>query len=137
MKHLIEDSDGDQPDTLKVNEQFKAKFEHNKRRQLLEQGRLKYGDLVEAESSESSSESEDSQGDLVQPKFEKKFLEVITAIRAGDKSILTKTGDSTIIGEHVFGDDDFELPTGKVKGDKRLTLKDQIRKDAKSKMGTD
>jgi hypothetical protein len=50
-------------------------------------------DNGEEESSESSSE-DDSEGELVNPRFERKFLEVITAIRAGDPSVLTKTGDN-------------------------------------------
>jgi protein KRI1 len=92
---------------------------------------LKYGDLLQDyqdEESSSSSSSDDSQADLVQPKFEKKFLEVITAIRAGDKSILTKHS-----GETIFKDEDFEVAK---KGEKvkKLTLKDQIRTDALRKI---
>jgi len=34
-------------DTLKVNEDFKSKFEHRERRKHLEQGRLKYGDMLD------------------------------------------------------------------------------------------
>jgi hypothetical protein len=32
---------------LTINEDFKKKFEYNQRRMMLEQGRLKYGDLLE------------------------------------------------------------------------------------------
>ena len=65
-------------DKFTINEDFARKFEYNKRRQLLEQGKLKYGDLLEdgasnEEESESSS-SDDSEGELVNPKFEKKFM---------------------------------------------------------------
>ncbi len=113
---------------LNINEDFKRKFEYNKRRQLLEQGKLKYGDLVEGEVSEEESESsssDDSEGELVNPRFERKFMEVITAIRAGDPSVLTKTGDSNIIGELVFKDEDFEdgSESAEVKP-KKVTLKD-------------
>lgn len=73
---------------FKVNEQFKSKYEYNERRKHLEQGRLKYGDLLEGDQeSEESSSSDDSDAELVNEKFEKKFLDVITKIRNGDKSI--------------------------------------------------
>ena len=52
-------------------------------------------------------------------------MEVITAIRAGDPSVLTKTGDSNIIGESVFKDEDFEDGSESVEvKPKKLTLKD-------------
>ena len=113
---------------LQINEDFKRKFEYNKRRQLLEQGKLKYGDLLSdenpSEESESSS-SDDSDGELVNPRFERKFMEVITAIRVGDPSVLTKTGDSNIIGEPVFKDEDFEEESESVEvKPKKVTLKD-------------
>lgn len=127
------------PDKLTINETFAKKFEYNKRRQLLEQGRLKYGDLLEGDeqSSESeSSSSDDSDGELVNAKFEKKFFEVITAIRAGDPSVLTKTGDNAV-GEPLWKDEDFEESSdGKLmeKKDRKVTLKDQIRTDALKKI---
>jgi len=34
-------------DMLKVNEDFKSKFEYRERRKHLEQGRLKYGDMLD------------------------------------------------------------------------------------------
>ena len=71
---------------------------------------MKYGDLILDEAPEDSSESsssDDSEGELVNPRFERKFMEVITAIRVGDPSVLTKTGDNSI-GGLVFKDEDFE-----------------------------
>lgn len=127
------------PDKLTINENFAKKFEYNKRRQLLEQGRLKYGDLLEGDeqSSESeSSSSDDSAGELVNAKFEKKFFEVITAIRAGDPSVLTKTGDNAV-GEPLWKDEDFEESSDEKlieKKDRKVTLKDQIRTDALKKI---
>lgn len=79
-------------DAFKINHAFKSKFEYTSRRNMLAQGKLKYGDILAADdahpSDESSSEIEDSEGDYVNPKFERRYLEVITAIRNGDKSIL-------------------------------------------------
>jgi hypothetical protein len=52
-------------------------------------------------------------------------MEVITAIRDGDPSVLTKTGDSNIIGEPVFKDEDFEDDSESVEvKPKKVTLKD-------------
>lgn len=109
---LNSDSEEEQQenDQLKVNEDFKKKFEYNKRRQLLEQGRLKYGDLLSGSGSdqeESESSSDDSEAKFVNPKFEKKFLQVMTAIREGNPEVLTKTGDNRV-GEHIWKDEDFE-----------------------------
>jgi protein KRI1 len=56
---------------------------------------------------------------LVQPKFEKKFLEVITAIRAGDKKVLAGKA-----GESIFKDEDFSLEQQKEEKSKKVTLKD-------------
>lgn len=107
-------------DSFKVNEDFKSKFEYKERRKHLEQGRLKYGDMLnygqEVESEESSS-SDDSEAELVNPKFEKKFLEVITKIRAKDKSIQETKGD-------LWKDDDFDDAPAPAEKDKKMTLKD-------------
>lgn len=35
-------------DQLNINANFASKFEHNKRRELLEQGKLKHGDMPNA-----------------------------------------------------------------------------------------
>ena len=42
-----EPANGVSSEKLVINEDFKRKFEYNKRRQLLEQGKLKYGDLID------------------------------------------------------------------------------------------
>lgn len=139
-KTLLNDSEGEgdkNQDNFNINKSFAEKFEHNKRRQLLEQGKLKYGDLIQddQEESEESSSSDDSVGQLVNPKFEKKFFEVITAIRVGDPKVLTKTGDNAV-GEPIWHSDDFdEDEKPKVqKKDKKFTLKDQIRTDTLKKI---
>jgi hypothetical protein len=52
-------------------------------------------------------------------------MEVITAIRAGDESVLTKTGDGNIIGELVFKDEDFDNDDSEeIVKTKKVTLKD-------------
>ena len=114
-----------------INEDFKKKFEYNKRRQLLEQGRLKYGDLVSGSSQESeeSSSEDDSEAEMVGPKFEKKWLKMMTAIRESDPSVLTKTGDNAV-GERLWRDTDFDSKAKEQAKSKKMTLKDQIRLDA-------
>jgi len=97
---------------------------------LLEQGRLKYGDMLnegdkEVSESESSSSSDDSEAKFVNPKFEKKFLEVMTAIRESNPKVLTKTGDNSI-GEHLWKDDDFEYTEADNKADKKKDKKDKM-----------
>ena len=76
-------------DTLKINEKFAERFEYNERRKLLEKGKLKYGDtLNEGGDGESSSSSEDdSEAELLNPTVEKKFMEVLTAIRTNDPKL--------------------------------------------------
>jgi len=64
---------------------------------------------------------------LINPKFEKKFLDVITKIRAKDKSIQETKGD-------LWKDDDFDDAPATPEKDKKMTLKDQIRRDALKKI---
>ena len=98
-------SDSERKDTFKINENFKSKYEHNERRRLLDQGKLKYGDLLkgdESEDDESESSSEDSQGDLINEKVERKFMETLVAIRQKDKKVIEKAKE-----EALFKDEDF------------------------------
>ena len=125
---------GEKPDgfdTLKINKDFASRFEHNAKRKFLEKGKAKYGKDLDApfSSSESSSSEDDSDAELLNPRVEKKFLEVLTAIRTNDPK-LKKTD------KPLFEDADFESDgkTEKKKTDKAFTLKDQIRTDALKKM---
>ena len=77
-------------DTLKINEKFKARYEHNERRKELEKGKLKHGDLLNLDArqeSESSSSEDDSDAELLNPTVEKKFLATLTAIRNNDPKL--------------------------------------------------
>ncbi len=78
--------------------------------------------MLDDEESAESSSSDDSDGELINERFETKFLEVITAIRAGDPSVLTKTGDNAV-GEMVWRDEDFDQKP-KERKEKKVTLKD-------------
>ena len=95
---------------MKINTEFARKFEHNKRRELLEQGREKYGDKALREDNEKggsdddeseSEEDEDEEADLINPHFEKKFLETLTMIRNNDPKLKD-------IKEDLFKDEDFD-----------------------------
>ena len=88
----------DDQNTLKINSAFAERYEYNERRKLLEKGKLKYGDklmssgrdgaLEEGElESESSSSEDDSEAELLNPTVEKKFLQVMAAIRANDPKL--------------------------------------------------
>ena len=118
-------------DTLKVNERFKARYEHNERRKLLEKGKMKYGDALNDQSPQSSSSEDDSEAELLNPKVEKKFLQVLTAIKNNDPMLKNTE-------KPIFDDDDFNTAQEKhEKKGKAFTLKDQIRKEALKKMKTD
>ena len=142
----------DDQNTLKINSAFAERYEYNERRKLLEKGKLKYGDklmssgrdgaLEEGElESESSSSEDDSEAELLNPTVEKKFLQVMAAIRANDPKLKNQE-------TNFFDDKDFEKGSGgKVwagesegrlaKRDKKMTLKDQIREQTLKKMGKD
>ena len=116
-----DENKGDGFDTLKVNEKFKERYEYNQRRTLLEQGKLKYGDKVlnapdAPEVEESSSSDDDSDAELLNPRVEKKFLEVLSAIRSNDPKLL--------VDKPLFDDDDFDESKGRKTSTKKMTLKD-------------
>ncbi len=79
---------------MKINDAFAQRYEYNERRKLLEKGKLKYGDKLlgdgnEGEDGEASSSSseDDSDAELLNPTVEKKFLQVMTAIRTNDPKL--------------------------------------------------
>lgn len=119
MEQLFED-DGSQPE-FKINEKFAQKFEHNKRRQLMDKAEQKFGKEVLEASSEESSEDEDEDADLLNPKVEKKFIEMLTMIKKNDPKLKE-------INE-IFKDEDFEEEASKNKKGKVITYKDQVRQD--------
>ena len=92
-------------DKFNINEEFAKRFEHNKRREILQKGQQKYGKLLTEDGAESSSSSddEDSEGELINQTVEKKFLEVLSAIRAKDPKL-----KEIAENDCVFKDEDFE-----------------------------
>ncbi|CDW72271.1 zz domain protein [Stylonychia lemnae] len=132
-KTLFEEEEDINSDGLKINTEFARKFEHNKRRELLEQGKEKYGEKALRDNdgsdneSESEEEEEDEEADLINPHFEKKFLQTLTMIRNNDPKLKE-------IKDELFKDEDFDDEQDQKrdikKKDKKLTYKDQIRLDA-------
>ena len=61
--------------------------------------------MLDASGSEGSSSSseDDSDADLINPNVEKKFIEVLTAIRNNDPKLMKIAED-----DHIFKDEDFE-----------------------------
>jgi protein KRI1 len=112
---------------LKINEDFAKRFEHNKRRELLDKARQKYGEqaLLDSEKSEESesSSSDDSEAELLNERVESKFLQVIDAIRSKDKDRLNKLakGDPNA---NIFDDEDFENERVAKSKKTKFTLKD-------------
>ena len=119
-------------DKFNINEEFAKRFEHNKRREILQKGQQKYGKLLTGDNMESSSSSddEDSEGELINQTVEKKFIEVLAAIRTNDPKLKQIAEDDCI-----FKDEDFQEKEVKTqKKDKGMTLKDQIRERALKKL---
>ena len=54
-------------DKFTINEEFAKRFEHNKRREILQKGQQKYGKLLTGDGigTDSSSDDEDSEGELI------------------------------------------------------------------------
>ena len=92
-------------DKFNINEEFAKRFEHNKRREILQKGQQKYGKLLTGDDMESSSSSddEDSEGELINQTVEKKFIEVLAAIRTNDPKLKQIAEDDCI-----FKDEDFQ-----------------------------
>lgn len=88
----------DDGNAFQINTEFARKFEHNKRRELLD--KAKGQDLLNSDS-ESSVEEEDDDGTLINANVEKKFLETIAMIRSNDPKLKEVEGE-------VFRDEDFE-----------------------------
>jgi protein KRI1 len=122
-KRRLFEGEDETSSAFKINKDFAKRFEHNKRRELLERGRDKFGSLLDGES-ESSESEEDDDGELINAAVEKKFLETIAMIRDNDPKLKKVQGE-------LFKDSDFELESASERGKegKKLTYKDQIRSE--------
>jgi protein KRI1 len=86
-------------DAFTINTEFAKRFEHNKRRELLDKAKEKYGekallDLGDDDQEESEEEEEeDDEGELINATVEKKFLETIAMIRSNDPKLKQTQGE--------------------------------------------
>ena len=138
QEHKLKKRNKQDNDGFKINEEFARRFEHNKRRQLLEQAKEKYGERALLDNDDDNNESEeeeeeDDEGELINANVEKKFLETIAMIRTNDPKLKQVEGE-------LFKDEDFEGGDGEDEGqksrskDKKMTYKDQIRADVLKKV---
>jgi len=87
---------------FKVNEEFAKRFDHNKRREMLDRAKDKYGENLDLLDEASSSSSEDdSEAELINPRFEAKFFKLLTDIRKNNPQLKEE--------KEVFSDNDFEV----------------------------
>ena len=92
------DSEGDNEpsDSLKINEAYAKRFEHNKKREELHRLQEKYGkgDINVALSSKedsSTSESEDEFGELITPQVDAQFWRTLAMIRERRPEVYDET----------------------------------------------
>ena len=122
MKRDLFEEDGQFPDSeLKVNQKFKRQFEHNERRKLMDRTKAKYGADALLSGDESSSSSDDSQAELINPAVEDKFKETMAKLHQNDEDFIKGEGE-------VFKDELFDQEVELKQKEKKMTLK-QMMKD--------
>ncbi|KAE8349367.1 KRI1-like family C-terminal-domain-containing protein [Aspergillus coremiiformis] len=118
--------------TLKVNEDYARRFEHNKKREELQKLESKLGkdaafgrrgDDGDGDSDESSSEDEDDDGELATQALDAEIMATIKAIRTKDPRVYNK--DVTFYS-HI---DEDGQPVTSEKNQKPMTLKDYHREN--------
>jgi protein KRI1 len=84
------ESDSEEETTLKINESYAKRLEHNKKREELHRLQEKYGKNIKVneedqdeddEESESESETEDEVGELITPKLDAEIWRTLAMIR--------------------------------------------------------
>lgn len=119
------DKNKNELNTLKINENFAKKFQHNKRREILEKAQTKYGKNLDIENGSESSEneSEDSNANLINKNIMTKFLE--TMVNFDDE---TKKDKLLNEKDPIFEEKDFILSNKKVKNEEKnkFSIKDNI-----------
>lgn len=111
--------------TLKINEDFKKRFEYNEKRKILEKAKEKYGKdlLIQSENEDDDDESEDSEAELINKQVMNKFLKTIIALDEGP----TKAKELVNNKESVFSEEDFKIEKSS-KQKLGFTVKDAILK---------
>jgi protein KRI1 len=99
--NILSDSEEDIND-LQINESYAKRFEHNKRRDELQQLKEKYGEGEKEESSSSEDELEDDDGELITPQVDAQIMKTIKLIQEKNPIIYdknTKLIDDDLIEE--------------------------------------
>lgn len=122
---IINSDNNNDIDTLKINTEFKKKFEYNERRKVLEKAKEKYGrDLLSA-SEQSDSETEDEEGDLINKNVKLKYLQTLVSLRDKNSTNNIYADSNNTKEDNVFKDEDFDLNKF-TKKDKKYTVKEAL-----------
>ncbi|TVU19921.1 hypothetical protein EJB05_36103, partial [Eragrostis curvula] len=116
---------------IQINEEYARRFEHNKRRELMQrhEERKKRGLVADSDDEEEESEEDEDEEDedaIASRRVDRRVFEVIRRIRSGDPSILDKDAkvySSSSSSEDEDGEEE-EPKQGKAKKEKPLYLKD-------------
>ena len=109
MSNVI-DLDQEEIEGFSINENYAKRFEYNKKRQELEELSLKYKD----QTSDSDSEIEDEDGELITPQVDAQIMKTITLLQKKSKEIYD--------GEKKYFDEE-ELERAKAKWQENKTSK--------------
>jgi hypothetical protein len=120
------DSDGGGEDLSKIhiNEEYARRFEHNKRRELLQrhEERMKRGLVADSDSDDDEESSEEDEDSMASRRVDRRVFEVIRRIRSGDPRILDK--DTKVYSSSEDEEDEGKPKQGKARKEKPLYLKD-------------
>ena len=128
MDKALDKGNDNDLNVFKINENYAKRFEHNKKREFLENTTKKYGEkrIFEREEDDSENDvSEDSNAELINPRVMEKFISAIVKIQddKGAKELL-ETKD------FLFNEEDFEYDNDKPVNDKgtKITVKEMLLK---------
>ncbi|KAL4974432.1 KRI1-like family C-terminal-domain-containing protein [Aspergillus desertorum] len=115
---------GDSGAGFKINEEYARRFEHNKRREELQQLEAKLGKSEDEEESSSEDEDEDDDAELATEAVDAEIMETIKAIRSKDPRVYDKNAKFY----HSL-DDDSAGPQKREEKQKPMTLRDYHREN--------
>ncbi|KAL4985576.1 KRI1-like family C-terminal-domain-containing protein [Aspergillus falconensis] len=115
---------GDSGAGFKINEEYARRFEHNKRREEMQQLEAKLGKSEDEEESSSEDEDEDDDAELATVAVDAEIMETIKAIRSKDPRVYDKNAKFY----HSL-DDDSAGPQKREEKQKPMTLRDYHREN--------
>lgn len=117
-------TEAEDENVLKINENYAKKFDEQKRREIIEKAKQKYGQdfFFKDSDEESDQESEDSAAKLVNDRVLEKFVETIVKLQ-DDEKVKELVG----MDKPIFDEEDFaEANKEKKKKEKAYTIKDAL-----------